>query len=1004
MMFATVTAIFSSSTQTHAQTSDIRLRSAVPLASPVVDSDAHLRGNRAKVWQQDGDQMILLDRDVEVEVGSYGFRARRALIRIAIDREEVRLTHHLYLYLDNATALPGKGPTQIESPRLLVTVSTTGKVGLMTDLLVEESAEADPLVVDAQNRIDLYLARVRARMLDIPPDAGQGIGLDQETKLADRERLEQIRQQRLAQTGTGQQADGIRTTRRYTPPREQILPPTGTVSLTFDRMVVEGNGNGSKVAMLFGNVGVMFYDPQAERGVSLTAQNAVIFIEPDGVSGNVFNRLDAGSVRGVYLEQNVVATDGQYTIRAPRVYYDPPTNRALVLDAVMYTWDAKRQVPIYVRAERIMQDARDSWKAERAVITTSEFAVPHFAIATSEVTLHEVDRPDGTNTIGFVAEGNSAQWNGKTLTPLPTVAGQATDLPIKKLEPVGFNSRVGFTFRSTWDVYALLGLEKPEGVSADLDIDVRGDHGPAVGLQLNYEVEEMFGTFESYLLVWDEGDDEIGDRLPIDHDDDQRGYFQWQHRQYLDDGWELSLEAAFVSDETFLEELFPDEAELSKQYETSLYLKKQENDWAFTFLAKTDLNDFVAQTTTFQSPGYVVDKLPELTFHQIGTSIWKDRLTYYTENRVGALKIRPGRDTFSDRGFAGAFIRVPGGAPIILPAGTRWQDIYPAANDTRLRFDTRHEVQAPMKIGTVNVVPYGIARFTAYDDDFGTIHPSENENFRIWGAVGSRFHTEFSRVFENVDSRLFDVHQIRHIIEPYADVFYADTTIDQEELFVFDNNVENIREGLTTAFGIRNTLQTKRGGPGRWRSVDWLVADTQFVFTNKDVFTDPFGGDDDLNRYYGYRPEYSVGGNHIRQDIMWLVSNNLSAAADLVYDLEAEQLDQWRVGLNLQHAPNLTSFIDYVDLDVASSRLLRYGFDYQLTAKYNIYFAHTLDLAEGGSRSIELAVVRKLPRWRMIFLLEHDEVDSDTTVGVRLIPIGIGGSSYTRNHGKSLFE
>ena len=76
-----------------------------------------------------------------------------------------------------------------------------------------------------------------------------------------------------------------------------------------------------------------------------------------------------------------------------------------------------------------------------------------------------------------------------------------------------------------------------------------------------------------------------------------------------------------------------------------------------------------------------------------------------------------------------------------------------------------------------------------------------------------------------------------------------------------------------------------------------------------------------------------------------------------------------------------------------SSRLLVYGFDYDLTRKYNIGFQHTLDLGgDDQSRSIQLSLERKLPQWRLIIVARLDELDDEQTFGLALVPEGAGSS------------
>ena len=73
--------------------------------------------------------------------------------------------------------------------------------------------------------------------------------------------------------------------------------------------------------------------------------------------------------------------------------------------------------------------------------------------------------------------------------------------------------------------------------------------------------------------------------------------------------------------------------------------------------------------------------------------------------------------------------------------------------------------------------------------------------------------------------------------------------------------------------------------------------------------------------------------------------------------------------------------------------MLSYGLTYQLTRKYDLGLRHTLDFGGDESRSLEVTLERKLPRWRLLVLARIDELDDDQTFGVVLIPEGFGGSS-----------
>ena len=86
----------------------------------------------------------------------------------------------------------------------------------------------------------------------------------------------------------------------------------------------------------------MYEDADEGRDVLLTAERIVIFLDKDDDAGGAAAaQLDAGRVRGVYLEDGAVVSDGSTTVRAPRAYYDMKSDRAVLLDAVVWRYDVR---------------------------------------------------------------------------------------------------------------------------------------------------------------------------------------------------------------------------------------------------------------------------------------------------------------------------------------------------------------------------------------------------------------------------------------------------------------------------------------------------------------------------------------------------------------------------------------------------------------------------------------------------------------------------------------
>ena len=143
---------------------------AAPLTDPVVDAEAHFGADQAVSWADGRNRMLLLNRGVSVKIGSYGFRAQRAVIRIDQQQHPGQMVvRHLWIYLDQAQPLQGLGPVDAQAPRLLVTASTTGRIHLATDLLEpQNTAVDDPLVTDALDRFNRHQATVTKKLLDLP--------------------------------------------------------------------------------------------------------------------------------------------------------------------------------------------------------------------------------------------------------------------------------------------------------------------------------------------------------------------------------------------------------------------------------------------------------------------------------------------------------------------------------------------------------------------------------------------------------------------------------------------------------------------------------------------------------------------------------------------------------------------------------------------------------------------------------------------------------------------
>lgn len=1030
---------------------------SLPLADPVLDRDATFMAQRSTMWQDAaGHRYLYLEGDVGFRFGSYRFDTNQALVQIITERAPGLQIYHIALAIDEhriQLSTDEQSAVGARGDGLMVTVSTVGDVQLKTNLNTRvENPPNAAFILESGFRIDHFRSRTESAVVPLVPNlplhspGSESLRQAIRAEIDGNEPTAQLETDRyreiLAETGrdaggAGDAAgpaglfsglqDGEMVLRTTDDPNVSVLPVRGLLRFNAERIVVDDarpeEGRDNITVMLIGNVRVVYQDYQAEREATLRAERVVIFVDPggsnstgrsnssgsdgpdsdadaEGLVSNVptlaGNTVQAASVRGIYLEDNAIMTDGNYTVRAPRVYYDLLLNRAILLEAVLYTYDVRRQLPLYVRASVLRQTSATSFSASDALLTTSEFGKPHFAIRADRVAVRQVvDPQDQTLSDQFVkAQGAGFQWGDATILPLPTVAGRVTDLPLRSVRVGGGDG--GVTVQTEWDLFGLADREAPAGVDLTGNADFRGDHGPAAGIDLTYDRPNFYGNLEAYLIPHTDENDDIAERLDVSVTDDTRGYFHAQHRQYLPNDLELSLELSYVSDETFLETFERGQAEQGRAYETGFALSRQWDDKLVQLDSQFNLNDFISQTTTLQSPGYTVDRLPELGYYQTGTSLWDDRLTWFMEARAGRVRIQPGDDTPLDRGFTNA----QSNAAFGQNNNVTYSDQLAALGvptDWRTRIDVRSELAAPLAVGDINVIPYVTGRITAYDHDFSTFSATgEDDQARFWGAAGVRIATQLHRDYAGFNLPLFDVQGIRHIFEPSLDFSIAATTLDSSNLPVYDSDVEALAEGSTLRFGLRNVFQTQRGGMGRWRTVDWLVVQTDLVLRGSDA------DDLELPRYFDSRPEYSRGGDHFFTDIHWHVTDALGINGELTYRLDDtaafdEGVPHWRIGATLQHTRRLMSNVNYEELDAIDERLLGWGFVYDLTEKYDVAFNQRFDLADHeGVRDWEIALNRDLPRWSMQVFASRDEVDDETVFGFLLIPDGVGGSSRSR--------
>jgi len=830
-------------------------------------------------------------------------------------------------------------------------------------------------------------------------------------------------------------------TRGPMPPADRPEPirwNEGVVNLFWKGplQTIDGPSAGEKSLVLTGGMAgqVQLWDQDRNRWsetIQLIAERAVVFLRADADSG--LGRLRAEDVSGLYLEGDVSVSNGRYTLRGSRVYFDIATARAILLDAVFWTYDETRGMPIYVRAQAIRQESVNQWRAEKPLLANVAFADPHFAVGASSVTITRQmpggfdiggaledggDAGDGTSSGG---DGMAGVWGpevrgsgavdprdalagdgppyidardvtfragGVPLAYAPALKGEFKTSPLRRAQ---IDSYTGDTaLRTRWDLFTLFGAEAPRGTELLLDVDGFLERGVGLGPALSWSGERTAGSLAGY-YIYDNGEDHLTSGAEFDNDGEHRGMALGENIWRLTDNWTLFTEGTYISDERFVDAFFEAEAETRREFVSSIYARRQADNDMLSIEARTTFNDFVANEYLLQSLGYQTKKLPELRYTLMGESLGNGLLVYTGDARYSRMALSFNEPRLRDQGFDRPRRSEPAFG---LQPDDRLSDELSAQGldeDTVNRFDSRHEIEMPLAAGPVTIVPFAAGRFTAYDTNFNTFNNADNDDYRLWGSGGVRMATSIQRVDNTTRSRFWDVDRVRHIVEPSITLWHSDATIDQQDLPVYDDEVESLATGTSVRAGVKNTWQTMRGGQGQLRSADWLVINVDYIWSSGDVDVEsPFG------RFIEARPEASYLGRFLTTEGVFNLTDSVALVGGYLLDTEEGTSARTVGGVIIDHGYGLSTYAGLRDLNPIDSTLIDYGARAELTRKHAITAFMAYDLNEERFRSLGGRVTRRFQQWTLDFAMSFDRTADDVNLSLSLRPVGTGSEDRRR--------
>ncbi len=951
---------------------DGRSFGGVDLPAQPQRADVLFASVRTFAWSEGSTRRLLMQNQVQVRIGTYEFSADRALVWIEPVQLDGRPLEQIAVWFENVQDPGADSRIAQTAPQLLVTAIAEGEIVLRSDRFIARRP-TDPFITEGEGRFARFLTQ-------------QAASDPVRKELIYRDQLAFERRPIIRSSGVGVVDNENLAAAR---PNVPIFPDTALVSFYGpDRTFVTGEEENALV--ITGGVVAQATDLGDGQSLQLSAENLVVFLDPGAIT-DIFS-FGPGEIRGIYLEGDVSVTDGQYSLRGPRVFYDIQLNRGVVLDAVFSTFDAKHGLPLYLRASVIRQESANQWSAGNATITNTAFFDPLFAIGADTVTITQNVDADGETRTIIDAENVGLKVGEKPLVGIKRYRGEGKPGALRR---VTVGSENGDPFIKTrFSLDSAFDEETNEWLTAELLADGYFDRGPAVGLDFEWEKNAAKGSLFSY-YIHDEGEDRLTSGAKLDPPQRNRGLLLSEHQMALNESWSLSAEGTYISDENFIDSFFESMAETRREFANSLHLKWDGDSGLFRFETRGTFNDFLPNEYLVQSQGYQVERLPEAHFWANSTKLFGSDLNLLSDIRLGAMSLQFSEPTSAELGFN---TQRRSQAAFGLDPNQSLRDSLEAqgyTDDTVVRLDSRQELSMALDWAGFRFRPYLVGRGTVYDNEFGSFREAngsdEDDKSRLWGAAGIDLSTSFVRINNNARNEFLNVDRLRHIVTPTFSAWASASNLDKDDLPIYDDGVEGISDGATIRVALNNTWQTKRRGPNGPESVDWIVLDTAYVHSSNDA-----DRDSPIGRYFTSRPEESNLGEYVTNDAVWRLTNAVSISSSASYDVEDNDLSQIAGGVLIDHGYGFSSFTEARNIDALDSTFLNAGASYELSRKYSLEGAMAYDVDESDLQRISGTLIRRMPQWTLELGVVYDDIRSDTSVSVQFRPVGVGGEDRPR--------
>ncbi len=980
-----------------------------------VASDIVLDGVRAWSWTVDDTKRLQIEGDVRVKFGGYLFSSSTAIIWINRLPSAGGVINQIAVYFPEAEEPTRRAGLGASGSDLLVTGSTRGEVTLSAVVINDEAPPENPILRRGTTRLHGYLESVaKGALLRSRPQLDAPIAIVEPPLVVG----DPVMQSPVVEEPAPSNVQRVAS-------ESSMLSHEGTVTFSAGETTIDTNGN---CVMLSNSVRVDFSSPPGTgpiKELQLSADRAVIFLAPRSAAGAsgpdpaaASGIMDAKDVTGVYLEGDVVATDFRYTLRGRRMYYDFAKNQAIVMDAVMRT-TTRNGILAYARADEMRQLANGEFEAENARVSTSEFFTPHLSVGVQRLTIRDANEGAGTESI-MTGTHATLRAGGVPFFYWPWIEGSPNQVPVKYLN-VGFQDYQGTVIKSEWDLFDLMGQERPEPLTeVRLIQEAYTKNAVGLGLEARANIFGGDGSLKTVGFYDFQNEEQTAAGGIVTSPDQYRGEIQADWKGQLAGDVTLDTQLALFSDETFVSVFRWDDYMQRREFESSGFLNWQNGSTSLSLLLKYNPNEFLSNAYMIASRPYSVDKFPELAYQRYGESLFGDRATWTQNYSANLMRLQVQSGTAGSLGISTlAFSQ-----ETAFAAGQDIRDTYDQAGYddlVRSRLYTRQEIAVPLSAGPVKFVPFAHGQVAAYILNNFQDYSAQSSDIRSLVGVGTRMSAELTSKYNSVRSSFFDLNRLHHVIQPNAMLWYGWESNSVLDMPVYDQEIEATSGAAVVQAGVTNKLQTMRGGPGNWRSVDWVVLNVGAVLDNQGdsmqqsaaPTPDPFGlryAQSPMPSFYSWRPEYSQWGDHLYASATMQLSDALSLYGQGTYLLQdrgnsinsfgLNDLGRGTIGGSIQQSPDVRFYLEYRYVNTfdtsglyPADELLQGGVAYQLTKQYSLTVSPQYDLVESNFRSASVGLTRMFPDFYLSVGASFNQIVDNTSFFASIRIPGTGGST-----------